>query len=138
MSDSIGVAGQAVPTVAGATGGSQPPKPRNNKGSAITIKGGRRNVKAYPLTEEELNQLGFLQTSATFLYSLAGTAFGLWVNITQSIEFSKDTPNNVLSHWSSLKLAALVSAVILFFIATVIVIRRRGMLGRIKNETTHD
>jgi len=51
----------------GAGGSGQPRQPI---GSTITPNYGKRNVKSYPLTESELNEIGSLRTQTTVLFSI--------------------------------------------------------------------
>lgn len=138
--DRLAAAGTAGNLQAGLAGGgeSSSPKKSRRRPSTYIVHGGRREVKAYPLTEDDLTRLGLVQGGATFFISLAGVLLGFWLNITQSIAFSSSTPQAIITFWDGLRIASLVTALVSALLGGLLAYSGWSTIGRIKNETTHD
>ena len=105
--------------------------------SHLTAEGGVRQMKCYAVTEDELETLGLLQYSATACFSTASGLVGFAVSISQNMAFANGVAPNVQGFWGGLKIAAFVGAAIASIVGTVLVIRGRSKVSKIKRDTIH-
>ena len=76
-----------VAPAAGAGDNSKPPI-RRKKPNHITIVGGSREMKGYPVTGDELLTLGIVQGGSAVCFALAGSTFGFWLSTKQAIDLT--------------------------------------------------
>lgn len=62
-------------------------KPRK-KPNTITVTGGWRTMKGYPVTGDELLTLGLVQGGSAISFALSGSAFGFWLSTKQAIDLA--------------------------------------------------
>ena len=129
-----------VPQAVGAGKDEKKSKPRTKpKRTSLDRIPGRRPMKEYPLTEDDLDTIGLLQGSAAVAFGAAGTCLGLFLSIRMAIDFAGDgvAPTKV-AWWAGLGIGALVVAVALF--AAGLMFRHQGKtrVNSIKEHTTHE
>lgn len=141
---SIGAAGVAG-TTAGTAGGlitpDGQPSPKASparRGSTYVAKGGRRSVKAYPVTESELSNLGLLQAGSTACFSLATFLIGIWLNVAQGIALQTGAPATEVAYWTALRIAFLIGGLLFAVVGLGLVVFGQHKIRQIKNETAHD
>ena len=120
------------------SGEKEPTKRPRRRQSDYIVHGGRREVNAYPLTENDLTQLGLVQGGATFAISFAVGLLGFWLNITQSMAFAPGTPEKIIAFWDGLRLAALIGSGVFALLGAFLIYLGWSTIGRIKRETKHD
>jgi hypothetical protein len=82
------------------------PVKRASRGSTLPIRGGKREVKAYALTEDELTTLGAIQGLAALFFSLGGTSFGIWLSIKLQLAFiPAQADERTKGYWEGLQSA---------------------------------
>ncbi|RYD54259.1 MAG: hypothetical protein EOP60_08095 [Sphingomonadales bacterium] len=95
-------------------------------------------MKAYTVTEDQLENLGILQLSSTFVFSLSAALVTFWIGVRQDIAFSGDKPTESVTWWAGLATGALVGAILLALVGALLVARGYTTVSRIKRETIHD
>ena len=106
-------------------------------GSSIIPKSGRRNVKEYPITESELNELSGLQGFRAAFLAIGSTFLGVWFTIFQALGMSGGIRPGTSEKWSAYMYCAIVAAVICYGFAAFYWLRGHTRLGQIKGETDH-
>jgi len=96
-------------------------------------------MKAYTVTEDQLENLGLLQLASTVSFSVSASLATFWVGVRQEIAFSgKDVTAAAQSWWDGISTAALAAAIILAFLGIALAIRGKTTIGKIKRDTIHD
>lgn len=118
--DALAAAGQAKteqeedlqPAVVG--GEEKKPKPRSRpKRTSLDRIPGRRPMKEYPVTGEELLTLGIMQGGAALMLAFAGTCFGFYLSTRQTIDFAgTEVSQATVGWWSGMGDAAYWLAVV--------------------------
>ena len=106
-------------------------------GSAIIPKSGRRNVKEYPLTESELNELSGLQGFRALFLAAGSTFLGVWFTIFQSFGISDNLKPEAAAKWGAYMYCAGAAALLCYGFAIYFWRQGRTRLGQIKSETQH-
>jgi hypothetical protein len=86
------------PAVAGGAAQS-PTKSRPSRASTLRVRGGKREMKGYALTKQELWTVGGLQGGSAASFSIAGMGFGLWISTQQQIQFAAAAKPQILGYW---------------------------------------
>lgn len=94
-------------------------------------------MKAYAVTEDELENLGILSLSSTLSFSLATFLGGFWLSVRTSIALSIGVAKDVISYWDGISTAAIVAATALIIVGSFLIYRGRSKIGKIKEETDH-
>lgn len=115
--------------------GRKPPKLRSN--SVLPIRGGKREMKAYAVTEEELENLGLLSIGASVSFSVASFLTAFCLSVWASISFSSDVPAEITAWWQGIATAAGGVAFALFLVGGFLLYRGHSKIGKIKNDTEH-
>ena len=110
---------------------------RANKSSTFTAMGGRRAVKAYPVTESELSNMFLLQAGSTVCFSLATFFAGIWLNVAQGLALASGVPAAKIAFWSGLEIAFGAGTILFAVIGFCLVCFGRHKVSQIKGETTH-
>lgn len=101
-------------------------------------RGGRRDMKEYPLNFIELLGLGSLSLLATFFGSIGAICLSTWWRLSENFAFSPPPDKVVAAYWRGIQFSAGLGA-ILFYIATLAVILIGGTaIWRIMHETEHE
>lgn len=109
-----------------------------NKGSSFNMAYGRRSVKAYPVTDVDLNSLGTMSLLCTLAFSAGTGLAGIAFDITASLSMSAGVDPGTEGFWSGIQLFSALGAVVLWVIGGGIYLRRRAHIGNIKRETDFD
>jgi hypothetical protein len=129
---------QGALAVAPTSGPPRPPRARRPKhGSTIPIVGGEREVKAYPVTEDELSSLGLLQATTTAVFSLSSGLGGFWISIKQNLAFADKVDPSIRSYWEAMGFAAGCVAIFLFVVGGALIYLNFTKVGKIKKGTKH-
>lgn len=84
-------------------GEDHPPKRRRTSRTSLDRVPGRRAMKEYPVTGEELLTLGILQGGTAVFLAFAGACFGFYLSVRQTIDFAgKDVPQATVGWWSGI------------------------------------
>ncbi len=112
--------------------------PRPSRASTLPIRGGKREVKAYALTEDELTTLGAIQGLAALFFSLAGTSFGVWLSIRLQLSFvSAQTDAKTMGYWQGLQGATKWVAIACASIGFALFLFNYSRVRKIKKGTIH-
>jgi len=95
-------------------------------------------MKAYTVTEDQLESLGTLQLSTTLCFSIAATCMTFWVGVKQDIAFSGAVVGDAASWWDGLASGALVATILFTGLGVWQFAKGRTTIGKIKSETRHD
>jgi len=94
-SSASGGSGSARSSAAGGGSRSSRAKP-----GILTVSGGRRELKGYTVTGDELLALGAVQGMTALAFALAGSFFGFWLSTKQAIELAgRDTSIASKAQW---------------------------------------
>lgn len=94
-------------------------------------------MKAYAVTEDELENLGLLSIGSTASFSLASFLAAFCLSVWTSIAFSSGTPKEVIAYWQGLSIAAAVATVALIGVGVCLAFRGRSKIKKIKEGTDH-
>jgi hypothetical protein len=129
----------AIPESATAGGeGDKPKARRRNKNPAITIRGGRMEIRAYGVTEDQLERLGAVQLSTTLCFSFSSAFLTFAIGVWQDVVFSGDPTDPAQSWWEGLATGALAFSAILAALGAWQFIKGRTAIGSIKRNTIHE
>lgn len=98
---------------------------------------GRRDMKEYPLTEGELNELAYTGGFGTLFFSLAAFLLGLWIDVSKDIALSPEVSEAERAFWNAVKVGCLIGAAVAVLIAVLMFWRGYHRLSQIKKETKH-
>lgn len=113
--------------------------PRNRaKAGTLTVTGGRREMKGYTVSEDELGSLALLQGGSTLSFAAASALSGFWISVTQNVAFADHVPAAVQSYWEGLATAALIASIAFAALGSFLVVRGYIRVSRIKKGTIHD
>ena len=94
-------------------------------------------MKAYTVTEDQLENLGTLQFSTALCFSLAAALLTFWIGVKQDVAFST-APGAADDWWNGLATGALVGAILLAILGAWQFAKGRTTIGKIKRDTRHD
>lgn len=129
--------GGATEVTAGESSEEKPKRSRRPR-DGLAVKGGRREMKAYTVTEDQLENLGILQFSSTFVLSLSASLFTFWIGVHQNVAFSDGKNQAAERWWQGLATGALVAAILLLAVGCALIFRGKSTVGKIKRDTIHD
>jgi hypothetical protein len=109
----------------------------NTRGSTLPVRGGKREMKAYAVTEDELENLGLISIGSTFTFSLASFLGAFFLSVRTSIAFASDVKPEVLSYWQGVSTAAAIGAAVLLVVGVILLVWGHSKIGRIKKGTDH-
>lgn len=109
----------------------------NTRGSTLPVRGGKREMKAYAVTEDELESLGLISLVSTFCFSVMSFLAAFVLSVRTSIAFATGVEKEVLSYWQGVSTTAGVGAALLLIIGVAMLIRGHSKIAKIKKGTTH-
>lgn len=113
--------------------------PNDSAGSNLYMVNGRRQLKAYILTEDNLEFLGILDVVFNVCFALGCAFLSFAGGIKLAISFaSESTSKQVLDSWQAFSIACVVLGVSCLLLCAWSLYKRTGSLNKIKKETTHD
>jgi hypothetical protein len=116
------------------TGGSHAPYAPVSGGSSFAIQYGVRHVKAYPITESELSELGTLGGFSTLFFSLASALVGFGGNMFLDLYLSSPPPN-ISPGWKIGMIAVFLIAALFAILGGFLIWKRYTKIGGIKLRT---
>jgi hypothetical protein len=128
-----GGAGSTLGYPLGGAGGGYPQSPQS--GSHFDIVYGTTTVKAYPLTEDDLDHLTLLDGAAAFSFSVASGALTYVLTTGQNLALSS-APAQKLEFWKGTQLVSAVFGFIFLFATIALICARMNRVSGIKNRTT--
>ncbi len=133
-----GSAGENAPK--GATGGrggrdtGTKPKP-----GTLTVAGGRRELKVYTVTADELWMLGIMQGLATLFFAGFSFLLSFWLTTKQTIDLSgTSSPETARAKWEAWGEAAGYGSIALAFFGIVFLVLGGLKVLKVINGTKHD
>lgn len=136
MATNSGGSGPPGPGAAGGGAAGGPARP--SRGSTLPIRGGKREVKAYALTEDELTTLGAIQGLSALFFTFAGACGGFWLSVKQQLEFAgAGVAPHTIAYWGGLQEAAKYGAILCAVIGLGLFIFNGWRVRRIKRSTVH-
>jgi hypothetical protein len=102
-------------------------------GSSFAIQYELRRVKAYPITENELSELGTLGGFAGLFFSLASAFVGFGGNIFLDLYLSPP-PSEISAGWKIGMFAVFLTAAIFVILGAILVWKRHTKIDKIKRE----
>lgn len=113
--------------------------PNESAGSNLYMVNGRRQLKAYVLTEDNLESLSILDVVFNVCLALGCAFFSFAGGIKLAISFASESTNKqVLDSWDAFYIACIVIGSICISLCLWSLCKRRGSLNKIKTETKHD
>ena len=94
-------------------------------------------MKEYPITEETLDIIGTLRTSAAACFAIGSLALGFTISNFQSIAFATGVKPEVAATWHAYGMIGIVVAVGSYIAGIIFFCKGRSVLKKIKEETTH-
>jgi hypothetical protein len=119
--------------------GSVPTRKRaSTAGSKIVRKPGKREMKEYPLSEDELNGLTAIGLLATFLFTASGFALGLCIDIWKDMSLASDIPAKQQGIWTTMWWVTAVVFLLTLVGGVLAMVWGKSRLNDIKASTQHD
>lgn len=113
---------------------STPPKQRKKRGSDVRLRYGTRSMKAYPITETELNELFQIGIFATLAFSLSAGCFGFTINIIKDISIN-NSESEIAELWGHISAFSLIGGVIFLLIGWLLIRHGKSKISQIKIDT---
>jgi hypothetical protein len=101
-----------LPQTSNAGGSAEPRAISASGGSSFELKYGSRKVKAYPITEAELSEIGTLKGLSTFCFSLSSAAAGFGGNMI--VSFLSASSANDMDEWKKISILAVIAFAVIF------------------------
>jgi hypothetical protein len=114
------------------------PARRRTKRTSLDRVPGRRPIKEYPLTKNELWTLGGLQAGSGIAFSLAGICFGQWSSVKEQIAFANGSRPQVVGYWNGVGDMAWYGMIALLIIGVMLLIISGFNVVKIIKGTAHD
>lgn len=132
-SDEVFAAGSADETGSDLVAAGSP-----STGSTFTMSYGKRIVKAFPITESELNEVAAAKRIAAVCFTIAGALFGFAMNLNKDMQFANSLPEKVTSFWNAIWYACLIGSGITSLLGIWLWLRGHNRLAEIKREARFD
>lgn len=127
-------------------------KPRKQEGSIALPLYGRREVKQFPITENELKNLGQLRNSATIFSSVGTALIGIGIGILKDIVITDKPKHFVMPlianiqipqppqdfDWKPISIAFVIAGFVSFLFGMYQIWVGRGLVKKIEDETKFD
>lgn len=127
------------PTASGPGLASSPTKTkRQRQASTLPVRGGKREMKAYAVTEEELENLGMISLGSSASFSLSTFLAAFCLSVWSGSALSNGVKPEVLSFWQGLSIAAAIFCAVSLFLGGFLIWRGASKITRIKDSTVHD
>lgn len=94
-------------------------------------------MKAYPITEDELETLGLLQAGSTASFSLASFLGSFCLSVKQGIAFADKSKPSAQQWWDGIATGAGWFALALALLGAYLIWRGRTKIGKLKKDTSH-
>lgn len=94
-------------------------------------------MKAYAVTEDELENLGLLSIGASVSFSVASFLTAFCLSIWASISFSSAVAADIIAWWGGVATTSAGVAFALYLVGGFLLYRGHSKIGKIKNDTEH-
>lgn len=118
-----------------ATGGSGRKGKSATGGSLLDIRYGRQAMKAYPLTEEQIENLAGLGLLATLCFSGAAGVFGFAIDLDKDLSIAVGVPAEKMAWWSAVSSGSFLLSGALVLIGLFLLYRGHSKYAKIKANT---
>jgi hypothetical protein len=115
--------------------GSPVVKPRKPKGSNLNPVYGMRTMKAYPIQEQELENLFGLGLLATIFFSGASLLFSIFLDVYINLSFTSNLPNSKEIIWDSVAWVSFILCFIFLGLGVIQIRVGKTKVNNIKKET---
>jgi hypothetical protein len=118
--------------------GGNPTEPQTSAagGSSFAFQYGKRHVKAYPITESELSEIGTLRGLSTFCFSVSSALLGFGGNMFVSYLSAPSEPiRNNSTDWKTGIISALGVALVFLLIGAFLMYKGHTKIADINRET---
>ena len=123
--------------IAGGEDGKKPPR-KPPKRTSLDRVPGRRPMKEYPVTGEELLTLGIMQGGSAIMLAFAGACFGFHLSTEQTIDFAgKDVSQATVGWWAGMGDAAFYLAIVVALLGITLAVLSGFKVSRIMKATDH-
>lgn len=100
---------------------------------------GRRVVKEYPITEDVLNNIGTLRTSAAFWAAVGSLALGFALSAWMSLSLAgSGVTDAVKATWTAYRNISFIFAVFSYGSAAAYFLKGKSVIRYVKDSTEHD
>lgn len=93
-------------------------------------------MKAYPVTEEDLNSLGWMDAWAALLFAVGSAAGTMWFDITKDLSLATGIPLEAKAFYSGVRAACGIIAVVAVLAGVIAYVRRNSKVRKIIDRTT--
>lgn len=112
--------------------------PSELTGSVLTTVAGKREIKVYVLTEDNLDTLSVLNGLFNLCLALSTAFLSFGGGVMASITLSSGVPETIKSTWLFLSIFSLIIGSIFTALCLYSYIKRESSVSRIKRETIHN
>jgi hypothetical protein len=102
----------------------------------LSVDHGRATLKGYPVTEDDLENLGWLDGAAAFAFAVATGLLSQWFDITKDIALATDAPAPKVAFYKGVSVMELLVGLVLLLLCIPIIWFRHSKIKKIKDRTT--
>lgn len=102
-------------------------------GSFLEPEYGTRHMKAYPLTEDQLENLFGIDVLAAVCFSIASALLSFSFNVQTSLVILTNIPPDKLGYWEALRSISGILSIFMFFAGWGFVRYRKNKLAKLKS-----
>lgn len=95
-------------------------------------------MKGYPVTEDDLENLSWIDAAAGICFAIASGSASQWFGLTKDVALSSGASPEKIAYYSGISVAALVAAIVSFAAGVALLFLRRGKIRRIKDRTVFE
>jgi hypothetical protein len=110
---------------------------RRRTASTLPVRGGRREMKAFAVTEDELENLGLISLGSTASFSVASFLAAFCLSVWTSKAFSTGVSPETVAYWDGLCIAAPFATILLLILGVALICMGKGKIRKIKDGTDH-
>ena len=107
-------------------------------GSVFVLDYGRRRMKAYPITDGELNQLATIGIISVVCFSFAAGLLGVSIDIQKDLALAIDVPEAARGYWGAIRTATLIGSVVFAVFGGFLLLLGHTRRAGIKKSTFFD
>ncbi|MFN0191077.1 MAG: hypothetical protein ACKVP5_03750 [Aestuariivirga sp.] len=107
-------------------------------GSLFDVDYGTQEMKAYPLTEEQIESLSHLGLLATACFSVAAGIFGFSLDLHKDLALTAGADEAAVAYWSAVRTGGFIAAFVLAGAGLGFFLKGRSKIKAIKSRTRFD